>query len=171
MIEEYRCGGFPTEEEGKLYIEENILFHHRTLPMGESAIGTNTTACAESERLGIQERLPVLIAEKTGPHFAVGDTCYSHEEENRVFNPDGKEIFAKENEFSLLRDREPERAYFGCHTDITIPYEEVGLLAAVRADGTQIPVIRDGRFVLPGTEILNVPLEGGLRQDLIVHDP
>ena len=159
MTADYRCGGFPTEEEGRQYIEENILFHHRTLPMGESAIGTNTTACAESERLGIQERLPILIAEKTGPHFAVGDTCYSHEEENRMFNPDGKEIFAKENEFSLLRDTEPDKAYFGCHTDITIPYEEVGLLAAVRGDGTQIPVIRDGRFVLPGTELLNVPLE------------
>ena len=157
-ITAYSCGGFPTEEEGRKYIEENILFHHETLPMSECAIGTNTTACAEASRLGILERLPILIAEKTGPHFAVGDTCYSHEEENRVFNPDGKEIFAKENEYSLMRDTDPENAYFGCHTDITIPYEEVGLLAAVRADGAQIPVIRDGRFVLKGTDFLNKPL-------------
>ena len=157
-ITAYSCGGFPTEEEGRKYIEENILFHHETLPMSECAIGTNTTACAEASRLGILERLPILIAEKTGPHFAVGDTCYSHEEENRVFNPDGKEIFAKENEYSLMRDTDPENAYFGCHTDITIPYEEVGLLAAVRADGVQIPVIRDGRFVLKGTDFLNKPL-------------
>jgi hypothetical protein len=157
-ITAYSCGGFPTEEEGRKYIEENILFHHETLPMSECAIGTNTTACAEASRLGILERLPILIAEKTGPHFAVGDTCYSHEEENRVFNPDGKEIFAKENEYSLVRDTDPENAYFGCHTDITIPYEEVGLLAAVRADGVQIPVIRDGRFVLKGTDFLNKPL-------------
>ena len=158
-IADYSCGGFPTAEEGRKYIEDNILFHHETLPMGECAIGTNTTACAESQRLGILERLPILIAEKTGPHFAVGDTCYSHEEENSVFNPDGKEIFAKENEYSLLRDTEPEKAYFGCHTDITIPYEEVGLLAAVRPDGSEIPVIRDGRFVLEGTQFLNRPFE------------
>ena len=157
-VVDYRCGGFPTEKEGRAYIEENILFHHDTLPMGECAIGTNTTACAEAVRLGILERLPILIAEKTGPHFAVGDTCYSHEEENRVFNPDGKEIFAKENDYSRMRDTDPEKAYFGCHTDITIPYEEVGLLEAVKADGTCIPVIRDGLFVLPGTGMLNDPL-------------
>ena len=162
-VTDYACGGFPTAAEGRKYIEENILFHHQTLPMGECAIGTNTTACAEAARLGILERLPILIAEKTGPHFAVGDTCYSHEEDNRVFNPDGKEIFAKDNEYSLLRESEPDRAYFGCHTDITIPYEEVGLLAAVRADGTQVPVIADGRFVLPGTEFLNLPLNAGAR--------
>ena len=155
----YRCGGFPTEKEGREYIEENILFHHDTLPMGECAIGTNTTACAEALRLGILERLPILIAEKTGPHFAVGDTCYSHEEDNRVYNPDGKEIFARENEYSRLRDTDPEKAYFGCHTDITIPYEEVGLLEAVRADGTSVAVIRDGLFVLPGTDLLNEPLK------------
>ena len=156
-IADYSCGGFPTPEEGRKYIEENILFHHETLPMGECAIGTNTTASVLAEKLGFLERLPILIAEKTGPHFAVGDTCYSHEEENRVYNPDGKEIFAKENEYSLMRETDPERAYFGCHTDITIPYEEVGLLAAVRADGRQIPLIRDGKFVLEGTDILNLP--------------
>ena len=155
----YSCGGFNDPEEGRKYIEENILFHHETLPMGECAIGTNTMACAESVRLGILERLPILIAEKTGPHFAVGDTCYSHEEQNRVFNPDGKEIFAKDNEYSLLRDTEPEKAYFGCHTDITIPYEEVGLLCAVRKGGLEVPIIREGRFVLPGTEFLNEPFD------------
>ena len=159
-ITDYSCGGFPTEKEGREYIEENILFHHDTLPMGECAIGTNTTASAEAARLGILERLPILIAEKTGPHFAVGDTCYSHEEENRIFNPDGKEIFAKENDYSLMRDTDPDKAYFGCHTDITIPYEEVGLLEAVRFDGTSVPVIRDGLFVLPGTDILNEPFQG-----------
>ena len=158
-VVDYRCAGFPTEKEGREYIEENILFHHDTLPMGEFAIGTNTTACAEAVRLGILERLPILIAEKTGPHFAVGDTCYSHEEDNRVFNPDGKEIFAKENEYSRLRDADPEKAYFGCHTDITIPYEEVGLLEAVRCDGTRAAVIRDGLFVLDGTGLLNEPLK------------
>ena len=61
------------------------------------------------------------IAEKTGPHFAVGDTCYSHEEDNISYNPDGKAIVARENEVSALRKTDMEKAYFGCHTDITIP--------------------------------------------------
>ena len=60
----------------------------------------------------------------------------------------------------MMRDTDPDKAYFGCHTDITIPYEEVGLLEAVRSDGTPVPVIRDGLFVLPGTDILNEPFQG-----------
>ena len=76
---DYSCDNFAGEEngpeKGRAYIEENILFHHKTLPMGECAIGTNTTAYAEGIRYGITDRLPILIAEKTGPHFAVGDTC------------------------------------------------------------------------------------------------
>ena len=90
-----------------------------------------------------------------GPHFAVGDTCYSYCEETIVHNPDGKEIIAKDNECSILRKTDPENAYFNCHTDITIPYEELGSITAIRADGTEISLIRDGRFVLPGTEKLN----------------
>jgi len=97
----------------------------------------------------------ILIAEKTGPHFAVGDTCYSHAEEVRVFNPDGKEIVAKDNEVARLREKAPEKAYFNCHTDITIPYNELGELSAVSADGEKTVLIQNGRFVLAGTEELN----------------
>ena len=132
--------------------------------MGEFAIGTNTTAYAAAAKYGIGDRLPILIAEKTGPHFAVGDTCYYRNEENRVCNPDGKEIMAKDNSVSILRKSDPGKAYFGCHTDITIPYEELGELTAVRADGERIEILKDSRFVLEGTEILNEPLEkmGGI---------
>ena len=103
--------------------------------------------------------MPILIAEKTGPHFAVGDTCYSHEEDNITFNPDGKQIIARSNEISDLRKAEPEKAYFNCHTDITIPYNELGEVSAVTKDGTVIPVILKGRFVLEGTQELNKPLD------------
>ena len=41
--------------------------------------------------------MPILIAEKMGPHFAVGDTCYSWQEDTPVYNPDGKEIIARDN--------------------------------------------------------------------------
>ena len=86
----------------------------------------------------------------------MGDTCYSHSEDTAVYNPDGKEIISRENSFSVLRDTEPEKAYFNCHTDITIPYKEIGRITAVYPDGREADLIRDGRFVLPGTEGLNV---------------
>lgn len=159
MITGYRCGNFDTEEENQNYIRENILFHHDTLPLGEFAIGTNTTAYAVAKKYQIGDRLPILIAEKMGPHFAVGDTCYSWQEDTPVYNPDRKEIIARDNEVSVLRKEDPSKAYYGCHTDITIPYEELGLLEVVKADGTKIPIICDGHFVLPGTEELNLPLK------------
>lgn len=163
---DYSCGNFAgeenAEEKGRAYIEENILYHHKFLPMGECAIGTNTTAYAVGEKYGISGRYGILIAEKTGPHFAVGDTCYAHEEDLVTRNPDGKIIAARENDFSRKRREDPEGAYFGCHTDITIPYRELGLFAGVRADGTRVPIIENGKFVLPGTEALNPPLEAGV---------
>ena len=103
--------------------------------------------------------MPILIAEKMGPHFAVGDTCYSWEEDTPLYNPNGKEIVARDNEISLLRKEDPAKAYFGCHTDITIPYKELGHIRLIREDGSQVSIIENGRFVLPGTEELNKPLE------------
>ena len=159
MIADYGCSNFDDEEENRKYIRENVLFHHETLPMGEFAVGTNTTAYVAARRYGIEDKMPILIAEKTGPHFAVGDTCYSHAESVVVYNPDGKEIIAKDNEVSLLRDQDVEKAYFQCHTDITIPYDELGELYAQTDDGRQIRIIENGRFVLPGCEELNRALD------------
>lgn len=159
MIADYGCSNFDDEEENRKYIRENVLFHHETLPMGEFAVGTNTTAYVAARRYGIEDKMPILIAEKTGPHFAVGDTCYSHAESVVVYNPDGKEIIAKDNEVSLLRDQNVEKAYFQCHTDITIPYDELGELYAQTDDGRQIRIIENGRFVLPGCEELNRALD------------
>lgn len=158
MVADYSCGNFKSREEGRRLIEENILYHHKSLPMGEFAIGTNTTAYRMAKDYGIGAKLPILIAEKTGPHFAVGDTCYSHEEDNRVYNPDGKEIVAKENSISSRRVEDPTGAYFGCHTDITIPFEELEAIEVILADGRHRDIIREGKFVVPGTEELNLPL-------------
>ena len=155
MITDYACANFDDEAANRRYIEDNVLFNHKSLPMGEAAIGTNTTAYVLARKYGIEGLLPILIAEKTGPHFAVGDTCYSHAEDLKIYNPDGKEIVAKDNEVSLLRKTDPAKAYFGCHTDVTIPYDELGLLEGVRADGSSIKIVENGRFVLPGTEELN----------------
>lgn len=158
-ITRYGCTNFDTEKENREYIAENILHHHKTLPLGEFAIGTNTTAYRMARKYGIEDKLPILIAEKMGPHFAVGDTCYSWAEDTSVYNPDGKEIIARDNEISLLRKKDPRKAYFGCHTDITIPYDELEAIWVEKQNGGRIELIRDGRFVLPGTEILNVPLD------------
>lgn len=159
MISSYSCANFENEEENRNYLKENVLFHHDTLPMGEFAIGTNTTAYVAAEKYGIADKLPILIAEKTGPHFAVGDTCYSHCEELPVYNPDGREIIAKDNTCSLKRKEDAAKAYFNCHTDITIPYDELGELTAVSENGERITIIQNGRFVLPGCEELNLPFE------------
>lgn len=158
-IKDYNCANFATEEENKAFIKENILFRHKTLPLGEFAIGTNTTAYVAAKKLGVESKMPILIAEKMGPHFAVGDTCYSHAEEVKVYNPDGKEIVARDNEVAALRSVNPSKAYFNCHTDITIPYDELAELTAVKKDGDRITIIQNGRFVLPGTEELNEPLQ------------
>lgn len=155
----FTCDNFETEEENQKFIRENLLYFHESLPIGEFAIGTNTTAYVMADKYDIVYKMPILIVEKMGPHFAVGDTCYSHEEEEKTYNPDGKEIIAKENEISALRKEDMQKAYFGCHTDITIPYEEIGEITAVCADGRRIPVIQDGRFVLAGTEELNKPFD------------
>ncbi len=158
MITRYSCKNFHTEEENQAFLKENLLKHHDTLPMGEFAIGTNTTAYRMALDYGIQDKLPILIAEKTGPHFAVGDTCYSWAEDTPVYNPDGKEIVARENEISRLRKEDSQKAYFSCHTDITIPYDELDVITVVRKDGSCVDVIRDGKFAVPGTEPLNQPL-------------
>lgn len=159
MVTAYNCANFETGEENKKFIKENLLYHHESLPLSEFAIGTNTTAYMAGKKYDISDRLPILIAEKTGPHFAIGDTCFSHAEDIAVFNPDGKEIVARDNEISLLRKSDKSKAYFNCHTDITIPYDELGEITAVKKCGESIPIFSAGKFVLPGCEELNKALE------------
>ena len=159
MITDYGCGNFDDPEDGKKYVADNVLKGHKSLPLGEFAIGTNTTAYVAGRRYGIEDKMPILIAEKTGPHFAVGDTCYSWSEDIRVYNPNGKEIVAKDNSVSLNRKIDLSKAYLNCHTDITIPYDELEEISVVTKERKHIILIKDGRFILPGTEVLNEPLE------------
>lgn len=159
-VSDYSCSNFADEgsegiDKGRKLIENVLLKGHKSLPMGEFAIGTNTAAYAAAKKYGIFKTLPILIAEKTGPHFALGDTCYSHEEDFNTYNPDGKLICAKDNEISILRKEDVLKAYFNCHTDITIPYEEIDCLCAVDSRGAKTEIINKGRFVLKGLEELN----------------
>lgn len=159
MIADYNCKNFERELENKEYIQEHVLHRHATLPLGEFAIGTNTTAYVAAKKYGIEDKMPILIAEKMGPHFAVGDTCYSWSEDIQVYNPNGKEIIARDNSVSILRKEDVSKAYYHCHTDITIPYEELKSITVITEDGKEILLIENGEFVLSGTEILNEPLK------------
>ena len=76
-------------------------------------------------------------------------------EEIPEYNPDGKEVIARDNSISLKRKENINEAYFGCHTDITIPYDEIGGIYAVKENGEEVAIIENGRFVLAGTEKLN----------------
>lgn len=158
-VDSYSCTNFEDMDEGKKYIHENLLLPHKSLPLGEFAIGTNTTAYQIARKYDIMSLLPILIIEKMGPHFAIGDTCFSHEED--APHPsflNGKEMIAVDNEKSATRTTDPMNAYTQKHMDITLPYEMLESITAVSHDGTKTDIIRDGRFVVPGTEELNIPL-------------
>jgi len=157
---DYSCTNFESDEENKKYIKENLFFPHESLPIGEFAIGTNTLAYMMARKFNILNLLPVLILEKTGPHFAIGDTCFSREEDSDIFNPISKKaVCSKENEKSSLRKTNPTEAYTNKHEDIVLPFDDIEFISAITKDGQQIDIIRDGRFVLTGTEELNAPLE------------
>jgi len=158
FVTDYSCLNFDNNKENKKYIEENILFPHKTLPMGEFAIGTNTLAYIVAQKFNILHLLPVLIIEKMGPHFAVGDTCFTFEEDKQVYNPDGKEIVARDNEKTIQRKKDMSKAYTFTHIDITLPHESIGHITAVSKNGINIDILRDERFVLKGTKKLNEPL-------------
>ncbi len=159
-IVKYSCSNFKEEKDNKKYIEENLLFPHKTLPLGEFAIGTNTLAYVIAKRHNIMNVLPVLIIEKMGPHFAIGDTCFTMEEDKPIYNPlDKKEIIARENEKTALRKTNMKEAYTYIHTDITLPYESIEFITVITKSGEKIDIIKNGKFLLKGCEELNKPFE------------
>jgi leucyl aminopeptidase (aminopeptidase T) len=127
--------------------------------MGELAIGTNTLAYQTANTYGIYNRLPILLAEKMGPHIAIGDPCFARGEDSPVYNLyGGKEMVARENELTRKRREKPD-CYVNFHTDITIPYHEMGLFEGIQKDGTRVTIIQNGRFVPPEAAALNRYLE------------
>ena len=159
-VTDYACSNFSSAEDGRKYVRENLLFPHETLPMGEFAIGTNTIAYSMARNYGIVQKMPILILEKTGPHFAIGDTCYVGTEDLPVYNPvNGKEVVARENEKTSLRKDNPEEAYTRTHIDITLPYNGIGYIRVIREGKAPVYLLENGRFVLPGTEFLNQGLD------------
>ena len=64
MVADYSCKNFEHELENKEYFLDNVLYRHPTLPLGEFAIGTNTTAYVAAKKYNIADKMPILIAEK-----------------------------------------------------------------------------------------------------------
>ncbi|MHA2364811.1 MAG: aminopeptidase [Candidatus Hodarchaeales archaeon] len=156
----FTCTNFDSDEENKKYLTENLLFPHKTLPIGEFAIGTNTLAYAFSRKYKIMNVLTMLILEKTGPHIALGDTCFARSEDFERYNQINNKLFiATDNEKSILRKTNITEAYTNTHKDITIPYDSIDFISATTGNGERIDIIKNGKFVLDGTHELNEPLE------------
>jgi len=159
-VDDWSCDNFDDPLKGKDYIHENLFFPHQTLPLGEFAIGTNTLVYEMALKHRIMGLLPVLILEKMGPHFAIGDTCFSWEEDSQKPCPvTGKTMVAVDNEKTVQRKEDPSKAYTNKHTDVTLPYSSLDYISAVHPDGREVFIIRNGRFDLPGTGILNEAIE------------
>ena len=159
-IRKYSCANFESEEDSRKYVHENLIFPNETLPIGEFAIGTNTLAYVVARKYNILDIMPILIVEKMGPHFAVGDTCYTRQEDKKIYNiTNRKEILSRDNEKTALRKTDVNQAYTNTHTDITLPYDTIEFISVVKPGGEHIDIIRNGRFVLTGTEELNAPFD------------
>lgn len=159
QVTDYSCENTPNSEYNRQYVFENLLQSTNHVPMGELAIGTNTLAYQTANTYGIYNRLPILLAEKMGPHIAIGDPCFARGEDSPVYNLyGGKEMVARENELTRKRREKPD-CYVNFHTDITIPYHEMGLFEGIQKDGTRVTIIQNGRFVPPEAAALNRYLE------------
>lgn len=160
MIAKYDCKNFGEDvDANKNFVHETLIHPHQTLPLGEFAIGTNTKAYMVAKKYQIGAILPILIGEKTGPHFAIGDTCYLWAEDQKTYNSNGKEIKVKDNAISIQRHENVEKAYLNKHTDITIPYHELDSIIGYDGNNGEYKIIEGGRFVLEGTEVLNLPFD------------
>jgi len=58
-----------------------------------------------------------------------------------------------------MKNPEKETAFENCVADVNIPYDELGRITVIKKDGSTEDIIVDGRFVVPGTEELNKPLD------------
>ena len=74
--------------------------------------GTNTAAYRMAKIVN-RDKLPMRLP-RGRTHFAVGDTCYSHEEDNVSYNPDGKRLLQGRTVCICTEKRSVEKAYLNC---------------------------------------------------------
>lgn len=153
VITDWSCDGFESRRASQEYISETLFNSSDHAPMGEFAIGTNTDAYEVCSNWNLISRLPILLVEKMGPHIAIGDPCYAGGESGKVYNIlDGKEITAKYNELT------EQGTYCHFHTDITLPYEDIGELQIIMDGGITKDIMKHGLFELEELACLNEPL-------------
>ena len=70
-----------------------------------------------------------------------------------------KEIVAKTNERTEKNVPDTEKYVFK-HIDITLPYDEVKTMYGYSESGEKIEFLKDGKFILKGTEKLNDGMKG-----------
>lgn len=158
-VVDYGCQNSEDVQLNRRMVFEQLLQGTERAPMGELAIGTNTKAYRLAKQFDIFDRLPILLAEKMGPHVAIGDPCFARGEDSAIFNLyGGKEMIARENELTARRVEDPT-CYQNFHTDITIPFDELAHFTGRQADGKEVVIIDDGRFVPLAAQYLNKQLE------------
>lgn len=159
-IIDYTCDNFKDSKKNKQYVFENLLNSTKNMPMGELSIGTNTLAYRIAMDFNLFSCLPILVAEKMGPHIAVGDPCFAHAEDSPVYNIyGGKEMIARDNVITKTRTQNPQ-CYVNSHTDITIPFYEMGLFAGINTKtGEMHKIIENARFIPTVAQKLNENLE------------
>ena len=125
------AANFKDEEEGRRYIFDNVLKNHDTLFHWNSRGWNNMTAYA-AEKIRIEDKMPILIAEKIKFLILQWATHAIHgAKTSRVYNPKRKRNRCKDNSCSRKEKEDPSAAYFQCHTDITVPYEELEEISVV----------------------------------------
>ena len=76
-VTEFGCGNFPeSKEQGKDLVKQVIMRGHSWLPLGEFAIGTNTTAYAMAKKYQIGSKLFAAIAEYIDDHYVDAHTDF-----------------------------------------------------------------------------------------------
>lgn len=159
-VTDYDCDNFEDTKQNKSYVFENLLNSTENAPMGEFAIGTNTLAYQMAKKFDLFSRLPILLAEKMGPHIAIGDPCFARGEGSPVYNLySGKEMVARENE--LTKDRQSNaNCYVNFHVDITIPFDEMGFFIGINTKNNEEHIIiKEGKFLPSVASKLNENLE------------
>ncbi len=67
-VTEFGCGNFPeSEEQGKDLVKQVIMRGHSWLPLGEFAIGTNTTAYAMAQKYQMEASFRSYCRKKPVP--------------------------------------------------------------------------------------------------------
>ncbi len=154
-VSDYHCANFTDDGDNRKYVLEHLLQGHDSIAMGEFAIGTNTEVYQIAKKHNIFAKLPILIAEKMGPHIAIGDPCFARGEDSPVYNLwNSKEMTARANEITCNRLLN-KHCYFNMHTDITLPYDEIQELSAYKNGKLICTFIKDGKFVPDFAAALN----------------